>query len=323
MRTQVESSIRLTSQRLAELRHRAAELERQLTDTCDRMSGLYDEPDKGPGLAHVHTADQPYSPEGRTEILVNHGRRSAHHPRFPVARMVATGTVVVLVLAAVLVVMQFSKGAAWPSSVATVQRQVARACQNPDVKSEPGQVNFACAKGTRQILWVFAILTSENNPDFADARTGRVGLEPILPGQGGQVAWSLNLHHPYEPTNPIDSLQVAARAINNIIGGAALTRANGHPAVQPGLESHPANCVRYTGSAAITSRKGFPRLCAKPVTNPAGQAALVADVYQKWVVGAAPAAAQAAAVLFENANNPGDQRVQAILKQLPSSKPLA
>ncbi len=323
MRTQVESNIRLTSQRLADLRHRAAELERQLSDTCESMSDLYDVPNKGPGPAHVDAADQSYSPEGRTEILVNHGRRSAHHPGLSVARMLATGTAVALVLAAVLVVMQFGKGAAWPSSVATVQREVAKACQNPDVKSEPGQVNFACAKGTRQILWVFAILTSENNPDFADARTGRVGLEPILPGQGGQVAWSLNLHHPYDPTNPIDSLQVAARAINNIIGGAARTRANGHPAVQTGLEGHPANCVRYTGSAAITSRQGFPHLCAKPVTNPAGQAALVADVFQKWVVGAAPAAAQAAAVLFENADNPGDQRVQAILKQLPSSKPLA
>jgi hypothetical protein len=29
-----------------------------------------------------------------------------------------------------------------------------------------GQVNFACAEGTRQILWVFALLTSRNNPAF-------------------------------------------------------------------------------------------------------------------------------------------------------------
>ena len=52
------------------------------------------------------------------------------------------------------------------------------------------------------------------------------------------------------------------------------------------------------------------------MTSPAGQAALVADVYQKWVVGAAPEAAQDAAVLFENAQNPGDPRVQSIIKQL-------
>ena len=53
---------------------------------------------------------------------------------------------------------------AWPA----VQREVARACQNPDVKSEPGQVNFACARATRQILWVFALLTSGDNPNFGD-----------------------------------------------------------------------------------------------------------------------------------------------------------
>ena len=80
------------------------------------------------------------------------------------------------------------------------------------------------------------------------------------------MAWSLNLHHPYNPSNPIDSLEVAARAINNIIGGATLTGSDGQPVVQPGLESSPANCLRYTGSAALTSRAGFPSLCAKPVT---------------------------------------------------------
>ena len=93
---------------------------------------------------------------------------------------------------------------------------------------------------------------------------------------------------------------MAARAINNIIGGATSTGADGSSVVQPGLQSDPANCVRYTGSRALTSRSGFPSLCARPVASPAGQAALVADVYQKWVVGAAPQAAQDAAVLFEN-----------------------
>jgi len=46
-------------------------------------------------------------------------------------------------------------------------------------------------------------------------------------------------------------------------------------------------------------------------------------VYQKWVVGAPPSAAQDAAVLFENSDNPGDPRVQAILKHLPGSRPSA
>ena len=134
--------------------------------------------------------------------------------------------------------------------------------------SEPSQVNFACDTDTSQILWVFALLTSNNDPGYADAKTGRKGLEPITPAQGGQIAWSLNLHHPYNPLNPVDSLEVAARAINNIIGGATLTGANGKPMVQPGLESKPENCARYTGSPAIVSRAGFPSLCASPVTSP-------------------------------------------------------
>jgi hypothetical protein len=134
------------------------------------------------------------------------------------------------------------------------------------------------------------------------------------------VAWSLNLHHPYNPFNPIDSLQVAARAINSIIGGATVTGTGGRPVIQPGLESASGNCLRYTGSAALTSRAGFPPLCANPVTSVAGQGALVADVYQRWIVGAPPGAAQDAAVLFENSNNPGDAQVQAILRQLSDTK---
>jgi len=212
-------------------------------------------------------------------------------------------------------------GPSWPPSVATVQRQIAVACRNPDVRSEPSQVNFACGKSTRQILWVFSLMTSGNNPDFASIRTGRQGLEPIKPSVGGQVAWSLNLHHPYNPANPIDSLQVAARAINNIIGGATLTDANGKPVVQAGLESVPANCARYTGSAAVTSRAGFPGVCAKPITSPAGQGYLVADVFRKWMVGARPSAAQDAAVLFQNADDPGDPQVLAILRSLTHSRP--
>jgi hypothetical protein len=64
-------------------------------------------------------------------------------------------------------------------------------------------------------------------------------------------------------------------------------------------------------------------VCARPVSSPAGQGALVADVYQKWVVGASPKAAQDAAVLFENAQSPGDPQVQAILKRLSNTRPLA
>jgi hypothetical protein len=309
-------------------------------DDRDGLADMYLAPEPAPryggaapgGRAHIDGNGVPsngvygnggraHRPAGRTEGLLNRGRPAA--PRrsllrgYKLAIVIAVAVALVTIYAGVLL----NEGASWPPAVATVQAQAEQACQNPDVRSEPGQVNFACAQATRQILWVFALLTSGNNPSYADAKSGRVGLEPITPAQGGEVAWSLNLHHPYDPANPVDSLAVAARAINNIIGGATVTGANGSPVVQPGLESSPANCLRYTGSSALVSRKGFPSLCARPIAGNSGQAALVADVYQKWVVGAGPKAAQDAAVLFENADDPGNPQVQAILTHLSGSRP--
>jgi hypothetical protein len=262
-------------------------------------------------------------PDQRTEVLINRGRRnvrpsgvtrwSAHW------RAIAAGTVAALAAIIAIAVVLRGGGASWPSSVATVQSQIAVACQNPNVVAEPTQVNFACAKDTRQILWVFSLLTSGNNPGYSDSSNGRKGLEPITPSQGGDIAWSLNLHHPYDAANPADSLAVAARAINNIIGGATLTGANGAPVVQPGLESKAANCARYTGSPALVTKQGFPALCAQPVTSVAGQAALVSDVFQQWMVGTPGQVATEAGVLFQNADNPGDPRVQAILNSLHAS----
>jgi hypothetical protein len=255
----------------------------------------------------------------RAQALIERGRRTARRRRSRRGYAIAIGAAAGLVLLVVGAMFVLRKGPSWPPSVATVRSQITTACQNPNVAAEPSQVNFACGQDTSQILWVFALLTSTGNPRYADAKTGRKGLEPITPAQGGQIAWSLNLHHPYDPFGPVDSLAVAARAINNIIGGATLTGADGKPAVQPGLESKPENCARYTGSPAIISRAGFPSRCASPVTSPQGQAALVADVYQQWMPGASPVAAQNASVLFENAGNPGDPQVQAILKTLPNS----
>ena len=263
------------------------------------------------------------SAQQRTQALIDRGRRSASRAgagraRMPKSRkgvMVVAGIAAVITIAALFI---FRSSPGWPSSVASVQSQIETACKNPNVASEPAQVNFACGKDTSQILWVFALMTSGNNAQFKDAKTGRQGLEPITPAQGGQVAWSLNLHHPYDPMDPVDSLQVAARAINNIIGGATLTGSNGKPVVQPGLESNPDNCVKYTGSSAIVSHAGFPSQCAQPVTSTTGQAALVADTYRQWVVGATAAAAYDVSVLFSNASNPGNPQVQAILKSLPN-----
>jgi hypothetical protein len=268
----------------------------------------------------------------RTQVLIDRGRRTARPPRSRRdrgqrtgrkprrrrARTIAIGSAAGLVILAIGAMIAVRKGPSWPPSVATVRSEIAVACQNPNVVSEPSQVNFACDHDTNQILWVFSLMTSDNNPDYVDAKTGRKGLEPIASTQGGEIAWSLNLHHPYNPVNSIDSLEVAARAINNIIGGATLTSTNGSPAVQPGLESKPANCARYTGSPAISSHAGFPSLCASPVSTQQGQAALVADVYQQWMPGASSAAAQNVSVLFANANAPGNPQVQAILKTLPA-----
>ncbi len=283
-----------------------------------RTSGLRTR--RSPAAGH----DWPIPEDGRrpagdrTQVLIDRGRRAARPPRSRRGRKIAIAAAIGLVLLTIGAMVVFRKGPSWPPSVATVQSEIAAACQNPNVVSEPGQVDFACAKDTRQILWVFALLTSNNNPGYADAKTGRKGLEPITPIQGGEIAWSLNLHHPYNPLNAIDSLEVAARAIDNIIGGATLTGSNGNPTVQPGLESSPANCARYTGSPAIITHAGFPSLCASPMTSGEGQAALVADIYQQWMVGATAVAAQDVSVLFENASNPGNPQVQAILKTLPN-----
>jgi hypothetical protein len=169
--------------------------------------------------------------------------------------------------------------------VATVQAEIKQACANPDVAVEPTGQNFACAKDTDQMLWVFALLTSGDNPNFVDQSTGREGLDPVQPAQGGDIAWSLNLHHPYDPANPIDSLAVAARAINNIISGATLTSSTGSALIEPGLESKPSNCQRYTGSGKLATRRGYPAACASPVTSASGQAALVGDMFQQWMGG--------------------------------------
>jgi hypothetical protein len=294
-----------------------------------RRSRTYDSGEDQGARAYLADADGypdagvggPDGPDDRTEVLINRGRRNAKRG---LRRWRSHWRGIMIGLAAVfagatLLANLPGGGASWPASVARVKSEIATACQNPNVVSEPSQLNFACAKDTRQVLWVFALLTSGNNPGYTDPANGRKGLVPITPAQGGDIAWSLNLHHPYDPASPIDSLQVAARAINNIIGGATLTGNNGSPVVQPGLESKASNCQRYTGSSALVTRQGYPARCAAPVTSTAGEAALVSDVFKQWMVGAPAQTATQAGVLFVNADNPGDSRVQAILNSLPST----
>jgi hypothetical protein len=330
----IENFIEDNDEWYSDLEHKVLDLEKELTEwresrTRDSGHGseVYGSPPRRERemlRARGNTQHKPRGSAGRArgsadraQVLIERGRRTARRPRSGRGRMIAIGSAAVLVVLVIGAMIVLRKGPSWPPSVATVKTEITTACQNPNVVSEPSQVNFACDTGTSQILWVFALMTSNNDPGYADAKTGRKGLEPITPAQGGQIAWSLNLHHPYNPFSPVDSLEVAARAINNIIGGATLTDANGKPAVQPGLESKPENCARYTGSPAVISRAGFPSRCASPVATPEGQAALVADVYQQWMPGAGSVAAQNVSVLFQNAGHPGDPQVQAILKSLP------
>ena len=328
MRAQQENFTRRNGQPLADLMSEEAELERRLDAVRLSLQAELSEPvDTAAG--HGVPGDQDLDADWRTDTLVNRGRHGTGRSGLPglpalpaVSRWLKIVIIAVLaVVVAALVIMNVtSSGPSWPASVATMQSQISRACQNPDVRSEPTQVNFACAPATRSVLWVFALVTSGGNPYFNDTNTGRLGLEPITPRQGGQVSWSLNLHHPYNPFNPVDSLEVAARAINSIIGGATLTSANGNPVVQPGLESKASHCRRYTGSPEVTKRQGMPGICAEPVSTMAGQAALVTDVFRKWVVGADPQTARDAAVLFEHASDPGNPEVQSILRRLPNLK---
>ena len=264
-----------------------------------------------------------FGPPGRTEALINHGRSPARPARarriLAHWRLIAVAPVALLAGIIAALVAVGGGGASWPGSVTTVKAEIKQACENPDVAAEPSGLNFACGKDTQQVLWVFSLLTSGDSPGFVDQTTGRKGLEPIQAAQGGDIAWSLNLHHPYDPANPVDCLQVAARAINNIISGATLTSTSGGALVEPGLESNAANCQRYTGSSNLISRSGYPARCAAPVNGAAGAAALVSDAFQQWMGGTPSRIAQQAGVLFQNADNPGDSRVQAVLSSLPAS----
>ena len=321
--------------RLATLENRAAELERRLLlvmqpaggDASPNVAVPQAVPEGGQRRAGPRTGGGSggggAAAGGRTEALINRGRPGSGRPRrrrlLAHWRLVAGGMVALLAGAAVALVATRGSGAIWPASVATVQTEIKQACSNPDVAAEPSGLNFACAKDTNQALWVFALLTSGDNPNFVDQSTGRKGLEPVQPAQGGDIAWSLNLHHPYDPISPIDSLAVAARAINNIISGAALTSANGSALIEPGLESKAANCQRYTGSAKLAARPGYPAACASPVSSASGQAALVSDVFQQWMDGTPSRIASEAGVLFANADDPGSPQVRAILASLPAS----
>src|ERR1700728_1070011 len=104
--------------------------------------------------------DWVHTPQDRAQSLVENGRANAYSPGLSSKRKLIIVAALAGVLSVILTVVLASGGASWPASVARVQAEAAKACRNPDVRSEPNQINFACAKGTTAILWVFALLTS-------------------------------------------------------------------------------------------------------------------------------------------------------------------
>jgi hypothetical protein len=233
-------------------------------------------------------------------------------------------------VAALAVLVVFALGYAYynapktPTVIDRVQALVDQACtSNHDVVSDPGQVNTACAKATRRMMVVFALFGSGGNAKFRNISTGQVGLEPMNRPDGGVVAWALNLHQAYDPNKPIQSIQVAARTINQIVGGGSLVTPNGRDQRSPGLESSSANCLRYTGSKLVRSKgPGWPKVCVGNVRTPKQWAAFVRDVYVRWVYAASgrkitlkplSQEVQNVVYLYEN-TNPGDPRVQQIIR---------
>jgi hypothetical protein len=333
--------------RIAILENKAAELERRLlaaTPGGGSRWGNVATPGEGypaaddTGLTGAFAsgsfADEPYpgepDPRGadgsgasnRTQALINHGRQRARRRpgRRIVAhwRLLAVAAFFLVVGIVAALVATGGGGASWPASVGTVQAEIKLACQNQDVAAEPSGLNIACGASTQQVLWVFSLLTSGNNPGYVDQASGRKGLEPITPSQGGDIAWSLNLHHPYDPSSPLDSLEVAARAINNIVSGATLTSSSGTSQVEPGLESTAANCQLFTGSSKLVTQLDYPAHCAAALTS-TGETALVTDIFKQWMGDAPSATATDAGVLYANSTNPGNAQVQAILNSLPAS----
>ncbi len=66
--------------------------------------------------------------------------------------------------------------------------------------SRADELDFACAKDADQVLWVFALLTGDRRTSLTNQLAAR-DWNKSRPGQGDDIAWSSNLHHP-EQTAP-------------------------------------------------------------------------------------------------------------------------
>jgi len=95
--------------------------------------------------------------------------------------------------------------------------------------------------------------------------TGREGLEPITPAQGGDIAWSLNLRHPYNPAGPCRQPRGRGAGVQTaIIAGATVTSASGAQDVEPGLESHGGGLPALHRLAGPGDPGGVPGGSARP-----------------------------------------------------------
>ncbi len=222
--------------------------------------------------------------------------------------------------------------ASWGPVETSVHGVMKYACENVNVEQEPNQVNFACSPAGQQLLAVIALVMGHDNQNYTDNRTdGRQGLEPISPGQGGTIEWALDLPTYYQPDNAVQSVQVAARAINTILGGTSVTDAKtGKTVAQSGLESNAQNCLRYTGEPLlvahlmkVVSKNGqtaeqqdpsWPVVCAGSITTASEQAAVARDVFKQWDTGAPAGLVDQVVAFFENWS-PSNPAIQQFVKQ--------
>ena len=168
------------------------------------------------------------------------------------------------------------------------------------------------------MLWVFSLLTSGNNPASSTRRPGaRASSRSRRPRAATSPGRSTCTIPTTRPTRSTACRSRPGRSTTSSAAPPSPARPAG-PDVEPGLESKAANCERYTGSALLVTRSGLPGPLRAAGHHRSGQAALVSDVFQQWMGGTPAAMAAQAGVLFENAGNPGNPQVQAILTSLPS-----
>ena len=334
--------------RIAILENRAADLERRLLAFVppDPATGWRNvampadrplpDPEPGPMTDEPYLddfaagpADQPGGPGtgARTEALINHGRRPARRSR--TRRVLAHWRLLLSACVALVAGVdrgRCSRSAAaapgWPASVASVRAEIKQACANPDVAAEPSGLNFACAKDTQQVLWVFSLLTSGNNPGYVDQGNWPQGprANSASPGRGHRLV--------AQPAPPVQPGEPASTALRS-----RPARSTTSSAARPSPLALAAHSSKRTDEhrgelralhrlGRLDTRQGYPAACASPVTRAtARRRSLAMHSSSGWAARRRRSRAEAG-ILFQNADNPGSPKVQAILgPSRPASLP--